>query len=174
MSLLLARQVSPTGSGASSIVFADAGNALLTFSGSGASVVVFADSGAALLVFRGSGASTITFVDSGSGSVAAADISGSGASVIVFDDSGLGPRAFILDGGGPPPPKDHIPKKPRKYARKSEPFQLAPDLPPLQEFVFGHGQTTIVVVDEGRAVVAWGDGQDDDDLMTLLALLEEL
>lgn len=162
-----------SGSGSSSIVLADSGAAVLQFSGSGSSAVAFASNGSALLTFAGSGASVVAFADDGTASVAV-DFSGDGASVIVFDDLGLGPRAFVLDGGGPPPPKDHVPGKPRKYAQPSEPFVPAPDFEPLQGFVFGHGQSAFMILTDGQGLIAWGDGQDDDEVMTLLALLGEL
>lgn len=175
MSLLLALQSNDiTGSGSSSVLFVDAGMAQVIYLGSGISAVAFTDAGSALVIYQGSGASVVVFTDSGSGTVESGAITGSGASIIVFDDQGFSPRAFVLDGGGPPPPKDHVPGKPRRYRLETEPFELAPDFDPLRDFGFGYGRSELLILSGGEGGIAWGEGQDEDDVLTLLALVGEL
>lgn len=89
MSLLLALQtpLDITGSGASSLVFTDAGSALGIFEGSGSASFGFADAGSALEIFAGSGAPSFGFTDIGD---ALETFLGTGDTAIIFVDDGVG------------------------------------------------------------------------------------
>lgn len=151
MSLLLALQSNDiTGSGASTILFSDAGSALEIFEGNGASTVVFGDAGTGLEIFEGSGVSAVIFGDAGTaeevflgvgGSIlslsddgtgtVSGDVSGDGASFIIFSDDGV---AHVFELGPPgggfsfgehgPNPRRHQPK----VAAKPKPKPAIPDI----------------------------------------------